>query len=437
MLMQVNGETCGIAYVDLDTASAFKPEPSEGDDDDEVEPPDPCVYYPHVCAKNVRFECNFGQQKSDEHWEPLPAGFTYINDFALGDRVRAMKPPPLKQNCTVLMMCGMPGAGKTRWVHEYISEHPDEQWTVISTDAALEHMKLNGVGRHATDALRWDHIMGLAWKATYRWLILAPRRRRNYIIDGTNVAVNTRRRKLLPFKDFNKKCVVLMPDESTEIRRRARQEEMTGMPMPFDALTELKGLFCVPDERSDPLFAQIFYEELPESDNLQSAYNLAKKYNKEGKIWYLARYGYRYGHPAEATRIAQLAQQEREQDKYRSFPEKRVVGPIEQSRINLMGAAPTFAQNKRARLSAGDDTAPLSAAGSNDDRSQPLYTSHMMPSPAADVAATVGTPVFGAITEFAGELLTVTPIPTEPSTASTGQHDDIWPSTATGFFGTR
>lgn len=82
------------------------------------------------------------------------------------------------------MMCGMPGAGKTRWVHEYLSEHTDEQWTVLSTDAALEHMKLLGRGRHADESMRWDHIMGLAWKATFRWHILASRRKRNYIIDG-------------------------------------------------------------------------------------------------------------------------------------------------------------------------------------------------------------------------------------------------------------
>ena len=50
------------------------------------------------------------------------------------------------------MMFGMPGVGKTRWVHEYISEHAHEQWTVLSSDASLEHMKVrasfNGVDTH-------------------------------------------------------------------------------------------------------------------------------------------------------------------------------------------------------------------------------------------------------------------------------------------------
>jgi hypothetical protein len=88
-----------------------------------------------------------------------------------------------------------------------------------------------------------------------------------------------------------------MPDEATEKQRRQRQEEMTGMTMPQDALTEFKGytrllyfaiivlflgLFALPDSHHEPYFSQIYFEETPVEGNLDSAYDLCQKYNTVG-----------------------------------------------------------------------------------------------------------------------------------------------------------
>lgn len=45
------------------------------------------------------------------------------------------------------MMVGLPGVGKTTWVRQYLREHPQEQWTLLSTDTILAAMKVNGVPR--------------------------------------------------------------------------------------------------------------------------------------------------------------------------------------------------------------------------------------------------------------------------------------------------
>lgn len=45
------------------------------------------------------------------------------------------------------MMVGLPGVGKTTWVRQYLREHPQEQWTLISTDTVLSAMKVNGMSR--------------------------------------------------------------------------------------------------------------------------------------------------------------------------------------------------------------------------------------------------------------------------------------------------
>lgn len=49
---------------------------------------------------------------------------------------------------------------------------------------------------------RWDMVMGLIAKALNRSLTLACRRKRNYIVDQTNVSKEARKRKLTQFKDF-------------------------------------------------------------------------------------------------------------------------------------------------------------------------------------------------------------------------------------------
>ena len=84
--------------------------------------------------------------------------------------------------------------------------------------------------------------MGLAAKALTRALTLACRRRHNYILDQTNVAREARRRKLTLFKDFLRKCVVIVPSEEDYEHRQLKQAraEPTSQ-IPPEALLELKG----------------------------------------------------------------------------------------------------------------------------------------------------------------------------------------------------
>lgn len=54
--------------------------------------------------------------------------------------VPSRRPPPDKTHCTVIVMVGLPGAGKTTWVKQYLREHPDEHWILFSTDSILSVM---------------------------------------------------------------------------------------------------------------------------------------------------------------------------------------------------------------------------------------------------------------------------------------------------------
>jgi len=56
MEFHLNGETCGVAFIDLPTVgTVVKRERAEDDDDDEPFI-DPCIYMPHFAAKNCRVE---------------------------------------------------------------------------------------------------------------------------------------------------------------------------------------------------------------------------------------------------------------------------------------------------------------------------------------------------------------------------------------------
>uniref|UniRef100_A0A1I7VNZ2 SAP domain-containing protein n=2 Tax=Loa loa TaxID=7209 RepID=A0A1I7VNZ2_LOALO len=252
------------------------------------------IVFPHICTKNYKLSVNYGDSQC-EGWmsitELLKDGALNIGTspiyFSKLDRtvlVRGSIPPSSKSECTVLMMVGLPGVGKTTWVRQYLREHPQEQWTLLSTDTILAAMKVNGVPRSRVHQGRWDMIMGLIAKALNRSLHLACRRRRNYIIDQTNVSKDARRRKLSQFKDFQRKCVVIIPSEEEMIARQMRQSRMDGAgPIPVEAMLELKAMLSIPNVEVEPI-EDVFFVE-PPLERIGDAIDLVQRFNEEARPW--------------------------------------------------------------------------------------------------------------------------------------------------------
>ena len=57
-------------------------------------------------------------------------------------RVRGTKPPPHKEDCEIIMLCGLPGAGKTYWATKYAQEHPEKRFNVLGTNNIIDKMKV-------------------------------------------------------------------------------------------------------------------------------------------------------------------------------------------------------------------------------------------------------------------------------------------------------
>ncbi|XDA84771.1 hypothetical protein R6Z07M_014556 [Ovis aries] len=78
--------------------------------------------YPHVLVKNCAVEFNFGQQA--EPYCSVPPGFTFIQHLPLSEHIRGTVGPKSKAECEILMMVGLPAAGKTMWAIKHTASNP-------------------------------------------------------------------------------------------------------------------------------------------------------------------------------------------------------------------------------------------------------------------------------------------------------------------------
>ena len=104
----------------------------------------------------------------------------------------------------MIMMVGLPAAGKTTWVNKHVEENREKRYNVIGTAALIEKMKVldlvyrtrllsqvdlfcaiqvNGEPRKQHYEGKWDALIQKCTRCLQDWLRLASQRRRNYIID--------------------------------------------------------------------------------------------------------------------------------------------------------------------------------------------------------------------------------------------------------------
>lgn len=91
--------------------------------------------FPHILSKNCTVVCNFGQE---EPWcEQIPE-YTLVGNIGLKDRVVGPRRPDEKADCEVIMICGLPAAGKTAWARKHAVEHPDKLYNILGLDNLVE-----------------------------------------------------------------------------------------------------------------------------------------------------------------------------------------------------------------------------------------------------------------------------------------------------------
>jgi heterogeneous nuclear ribonucleoprotein U-like protein 1 len=231
--------------------------------------------FPHVLTKNCSFECNFGQMESP--FFPPKDGFVFINDIPVEERERGVLPPAKKEDCEMLMMCGLPGCGKTTWVGKHLAANPDKLYNVLGTNSIIDKMKVMGLPRKRNYAGRWDVLIEMSTKCLNKLLELASKRKRNYILDQTNVYPSAQRRKMRPFEGFQRKAVVIVPTDEEFKSRCDQRDREEGKEIPDSAVMEMKANFQLPEVGAT--FDEVEFVEL----QLEEARPLVEQYNKEGR----------------------------------------------------------------------------------------------------------------------------------------------------------
>jgi heterogeneous nuclear ribonucleoprotein U-like protein 1 len=80
---------------------------------------------------------------------------TWASKIPLENRLRGASRPATRADCQMIMMCGLPCAGKTTWANKFSAQNPDLKFTILGTNALLDKMKVNGyyTGRYVKNSL--------------------------------------------------------------------------------------------------------------------------------------------------------------------------------------------------------------------------------------------------------------------------------------------
>ncbi|XP_017770243.1 PREDICTED: heterogeneous nuclear ribonucleoprotein U-like protein 1 isoform X2 [Nicrophorus vespilloides] len=231
--------------------------------------------YPHILTRNYSFAMNVGNL--EEPWCPCAEElkeYIYLNKF--DEKVLGPQRPEKRSECQVIMMVGLPASGKTHWIKEHVKES-DKKFTILGNNL-LSRMAVDGKPIETQlNKSRWNLILDKISKCLHKICEIAALRRRNFIIDQTNVFPSAQRRKMRSFWDFKRRAVIVVNEDEEQAKRLNQKESVTGKEMPESAILEMKASMNVP--RTGEWLDEITFASLPED----KAKAQVQKYNKEGR----------------------------------------------------------------------------------------------------------------------------------------------------------
>jgi len=220
--------------------------------------------FPHVYLRNVKIDLNFGGL--EEPWFPTLEGYSLIQN-AEADNVaeKVGKVPAEIADCEIIMMVGLPSAGKTSWAKKHCDSHSKRHYNVIGLKQVLDRCRLEGRSRKKSDP-NAEKVNKAAVTVLTKLYQLCPKRKRNYIFDQNNVYKISQEMKMAAFAGFKRKAVLIVPMHDS-LRRRTSDAKRRGenlIDIPFGDFCDMKCQFHIPEKGE--LFDEILHVEMDEKN---------------------------------------------------------------------------------------------------------------------------------------------------------------------------
>lgn len=69
--------------------------------------------------------------------------YQFVGKVELDDRIVAARRPEKRQDCEVILLCGLPFSGKTIWATKHAAEHPEKMYSVLGIHNLIEKMRVS------------------------------------------------------------------------------------------------------------------------------------------------------------------------------------------------------------------------------------------------------------------------------------------------------
>ncbi|XP_026862970.2 heterogeneous nuclear ribonucleoprotein U-like protein 2 isoform X2 [Electrophorus electricus] len=224
--------------------------------------------YPHVLCKNCSVSVNLDPQGA--MWYAGPPGYCPLPTLPPTLRTRGPVPPPHRRECEVLLMVGMQASGKSHWVQNHMAKNPEKRYNVLSTDFILRCMKLS-------NSEAQEVMLQQATRCLSHLIQIAPNQKRNFILDQANIYPSARRHKMLRFRGYLRKAVVVVPSDQEWRRRLCQQQQEEGTVVPETSLLKSKVSFTLPE--NGDLLEEVLFVELGHKE----AQKLLADYKEEAR----------------------------------------------------------------------------------------------------------------------------------------------------------
>jgi hypothetical protein len=140
--------------------------------------------FPHFLTKNQGFTVNFGQM--DIPLEMSVPNFPFIGQLdTTRGLIRGPSAPKTRKECHLLMMIGLPGAGKTTWMNNYTQENAESWYNILGTNILMDRMEVKDLLGVTNYQAQWKALYKKAVECFEMLMKIGSGRKRNYIEDQT------------------------------------------------------------------------------------------------------------------------------------------------------------------------------------------------------------------------------------------------------------